>query len=85
MNTITTRRSAVLMLTMEERLRRCATPLTKWQLVNALVGPNHALSINGIAVLLVGVEREGGKNCYNLTLSHDNKTYKCFVHCQDAA
>ena len=82
----TTRRSATLALTMEQRLARCATPMTKWQLFNALASRNPIISINGIAVILSAIQREDGSgNTFNLTVYKDGTSYKCFVRCQDAA
>jgi hypothetical protein len=80
-------RSATLALSLEERLRRCATPLTKWQLFNALGSRNARISINGIAVILVSVQREDGSgNSFNIEVyGPDNRLYKSYVRTNDAA
>jgi hypothetical protein len=83
----TTRRSATLNLTMEQRLARCVTPLTVNQLLAALTCNGCArISINGIAVILVGMEREDGSgNSFNLTVVKDGKRYTSYVRCLRAA
>lgn len=83
----TQRRSATLMLTMEQRLARCVTPLTVNQLVAAMTCSGCArISINGIAVILVGWEREDGSgNSFNLTVVKDGVRYKSYLRCVKAA
>ncbi len=83
---LTARRSATLNLTLEERLRVCATPMTFNQLANALRYGNR-ISINGIAVHLSSVQREDGSGrSFNLEVyGPDNRVYKCYCRTQDAA
>lgn len=80
----TTRRSATLELTMEQRLARCATPMTKFMLFNALTARNATISINGIAVTLSAIQREDGSgNSFNLTVYKDGNSYKCYCRTTD--
>lgn len=79
----TVRRSATLMLTTEQRLARCATPMTKHQLYSALTG-NGRISINGMACILSSIQREDGSgSSFNLMVYHDGKAYKCYCRTQD--
>ncbi|MFY4731168.1 hypothetical protein [Nitrospira sp. BLG_2] len=83
MNTTTVRRSATLNLTAEQRLARCATPMTKHQLYSALTG-NGRISINGIPVILSSIQREDGSGrSFNLLVYHEGKAYKCYCRTQD--
>lgn len=85
--TTTTRRSATLVLTMEQRLQRCATPMTKFQLFNALTGraSGSIISINGIPCILSTIQREDGSgSSFNLMVyGPDNQPYKCYCRTQD--
>lgn len=84
MNT-TTRRSATLVLTMEQRLQRCATPMTLWPLFKSLSN-GERVSINGIPVTVSSIEREDGSGrSFNLIVYHDGKRYPCYVRTADAA
>lgn len=79
----TIRRSATLILTPEQRLARCATPMTKHQLYSALTG-NGRISINGMACILSAIQREDGSgSSFNLTVYHDGKAYKCYCRTTD--
>jgi len=81
----TQRRSATLMLTMEQRLARCATPMSYNTLAYALRYGTR-ISINGIAVTLSSIEREDGSGrSFNLVVYHDNQRYKCYCRTTDAA
>lgn len=80
----TVRRSATLVLTMEDRLRRCATPMTKFTLFNAMTSRNATISINGIPVTLSSVQREDGSgSSFNLTVYANGKPYKCYCRTTD--
>ena len=80
---LTARRSATLDLTTEQRLQRCATPMTKFQLFNALTG-NGRLSINGIHVTLSSIQREDGSgSSFNLVVYHNGTAYKCYCRTTD--
>jgi hypothetical protein len=75
------RRTATLVLSLEERLARCATPMSKWTLFNAMAGKGHnPISINGIAVTLSSIQREDGSgSSFNLLVyGPDNRVYKCY-------
>jgi hypothetical protein len=90
MNTVTTsRRSATLVLSMADRLARCATPMTKFQLFQALTGRaikgGSTISINGVACILSSIQREDGSgNSFNLTVyGPDNQKYTCYCRTVD--
>ena len=69
---------------MTDGLAVCRTPLSKWQIMQSIMSNGvKTININGIAVVLLAVEREDGSgNCFNLTLAQDGKRYKCFVRCK---
>jgi hypothetical protein len=76
-------RMATLNLTTEQRLARCATPMTKATLFKALCGDGR-ISINGMAVILRSIAREGGASCFILSIcGPDNKVYSCFCRTVD--
>lgn len=87
--TTTRPRSATLNLTMEQRLQRCATPMTKFQLVIALTGRaikgESTISINGIPCILSSIQRESGSgSSFNLMVyGPDNQLYKCYCRTTD--
>lgn len=87
--TTTTRRSATLVLTMKQRLTRCVTPMTKFQLFNALTGlaikGGSTISINGLACILSTIQREDGSgSSFNLLVyGPDNQPYKCYCRTTD--
>ena len=85
----TTRRSATLALTMEQRLARCVTPLTTAQLFAALTGQGAraaTISINGIPVILSSIKRESGcGTSFILEVYHGNQRYTSYVRCKKAA
>jgi len=85
MLTSTVRRSATLALTMEQRLTRCATPMTKFTLFNAMSNRNAVISINGIPVTLSSIQREDGSgNSFNLIVyANDGKAYRCYCRTTD--
>jgi hypothetical protein len=72
---------------MEQRLMRCATPMTKFTLFNALTasGCKGGISINGIPCILSSIQREDGSgSSFNLVVyGPDNKPYKCYCRTQD--
>jgi hypothetical protein len=76
-------------LSLEERLRRCATPMTKFTLFNALTGSAtkaaSTISINGIPVILSSIQREDGSgSSFNLAVyGPDNCLYKCYCRTSD--
>jgi hypothetical protein len=85
MLTSTARRSATLVLSMEDRLARCATPMTRFTLFNAMTNRNATISINGIPVTLSSVQREDGSgNSFNLIVyAKDGKAYRCYCRTTD--
>jgi hypothetical protein len=82
-------RFATLNLTMEQRLQRCATPMTKFTLFNALTGRaikgGSTISINGIPCILSSIQREDGSgSSFNLIVyGPDNQPYKCYCRTTD--
>lgn len=78
-------RTATLVLTLEQRLQRCNTPMTKHQLFHALGSRDNRISINGIAVHLSSVQRESGcGSSFNLLVyGPDNQVYKCYCRTID--
>lgn len=82
MDTITQRRTATLVLTLEQRLAVCKT-LSKWQLFNAIANGQQVL-INGHTVSIQSITREDGSGCsFNLIVSSNGGSYRCYARTVD--
>ena len=80
--------------TMEHRLAHCATPISKFQLLQAMVGTTtkingqwasgNIINVNGYAVHLKSVQREDGSgSSFNLVVTHGGKDYKTYLRTTD--
>ena len=86
MNAIINPRTATLVLSMEERLAKCATPLSKVQLFAALANNKTAtITINNIPCILSGVQREdgSGRSFILAVYGPDSKLYRSYVRTTD--
>jgi len=94
MNATHQSRMATLVLSMEQRLARCATPITKFQLFQALAGATskvnglwasgNIINVNGYPVHLKSVQREDGSgSSFNLIVNHGGQDYKVYLRTTD--
>jgi hypothetical protein len=81
--TLTMRRTATIIPTMEQKLAR--TNMSKWQLITALTMQGIAqIVVNGVVCVLDSVQREDGSgNSFNLTLKHGGNRYSCYCRTTD--
>jgi len=85
MNVLIKPRTATLVPTMEQRLARCATPMSKFTLFTALASRDGRININNIICNLSTVQREDGSgSSFNLSVyGPDNKVYRSYVRTTD--
>jgi len=86
--------AVVFSLSMAQRLSRCATPITKFQLFQALAGATskingqwasgNIINVNGFPVYLNQVQREDGSgSSFNLVVNHNAQDYKVYLRTTD--
>jgi hypothetical protein len=66
---------------MEQRLGTFRNPPKAdalWSLMNE---SSAQIMVNNVLCILLAVAREGGRNCFILTLLHNGKKYECFCRC----
>jgi hypothetical protein len=80
--------------TIEQRLSRCRTAISKFQLfsaiagtttkINGVWGSGNVIEVNGYAVYLKQVQREDGSgSSFNLIVAHGGKDYKVYLRTTD--